>query len=625
MTRVPRAPLAVRVLGSPPLAAIARRATRRSLRVLAYHDVSDATRFTAHVEHLRRHYQPVSGAAVAAWLHQGATLPERAVWVTFDDGYRTVFELAAPLLRRRGIPATAFVCPGVLSSSAVHWWDTVHAAVPRAHQLVHRLQRVDDERRRSIVAALRSVDPARSRPTDVATLDDLRRWCDDGFEIGNHTWDHPALDQCDDSEQRRQIVDAACWLDRHLDPSPRPFAFPHGHGTAAARGVLTEIGCPLAVMYDHRLAARRDPFAVSRLRVGAADPVWRLEAALAGGQPALLAGADAVLRRVRRPGSTRRSACHDGGRRGDRQRRHWTYRDRPGPLAAKSSPATLTRAPTRWSSCWTGHSRAREAALDDIADVRLVVHELEHNRGPALARLAGVRIATSPPRHHRGRRHPRRRRRGRPPAVTPRRTLRPGRRRVASRRASTWRPRRGDEPPLRRRVPSGRRALGARTRDDPAGVVRRAREHPAGVAPQRRGLPADRSRSRTSRTLTSGYDSPPSGRRPGALRCGDRRPSPPSRHAHGVRPAIVGATALTRDALEERWGTVPNTPGCRRPPWCDGPGTSTGSPAVSPVCGRSRSGRRRGRCGSWREPIGRPRGARRAKSCAGYRRPPRMR
>src|SRR5690349_5292494 len=55
------------------------------------------------------------------------TLPPRALAITFDDGYADNLSIAAPLLRRRGIPATVFVATGFLDGGTM-WNDRVIAA-----------------------------------------------------------------------------------------------------------------------------------------------------------------------------------------------------------------------------------------------------------------------------------------------------------------------------------------------------------------------------------------------------------------------------------------------------------------------------------------------------------------
>jgi peptidoglycan/xylan/chitin deacetylase (PgdA/CDA1 family) len=91
----------------------------RTLRVLMYHKVNDlpnnrmsmpVSLFDEQLAHLRElGYQAVDLDAVLAHYGEGAPLPEGAVLITFDDGYRDNLVNAAPLLKKHGYPAVQFV------------------------------------------------------------------------------------------------------------------------------------------------------------------------------------------------------------------------------------------------------------------------------------------------------------------------------------------------------------------------------------------------------------------------------------------------------------------------------------------------------------------------------------
>jgi peptidoglycan/xylan/chitin deacetylase (PgdA/CDA1 family) len=93
-----------------------------SLRCVVFHDIavseSPFTRgmgvsitpsnFEAALKFLTRYYTPVSLQDVLAGA-DGPGLPPRPVLLTFDDGYASVMEWAAPLCCKFGVPATFFL------------------------------------------------------------------------------------------------------------------------------------------------------------------------------------------------------------------------------------------------------------------------------------------------------------------------------------------------------------------------------------------------------------------------------------------------------------------------------------------------------------------------------------
>ena len=87
--------------------------------VLLYHHVDDTTppstsitpeNFDAHLDYLEREgYSVLPLMDIVQALGEGETLPPRAVALTFDDGYSSVYSEALPRLERRGWPFTVFV------------------------------------------------------------------------------------------------------------------------------------------------------------------------------------------------------------------------------------------------------------------------------------------------------------------------------------------------------------------------------------------------------------------------------------------------------------------------------------------------------------------------------------
>src|SRR4051812_9937351 len=88
----------------------------RGIPVLCYHDlqpvasndmVNTPSNFEAHLQWLKQHgYSTLSVDQLVAILKGREQQPERAVVITFDDGYQGVYHYAYPLLKRYGMQAT---------------------------------------------------------------------------------------------------------------------------------------------------------------------------------------------------------------------------------------------------------------------------------------------------------------------------------------------------------------------------------------------------------------------------------------------------------------------------------------------------------------------------------------
>jgi peptidoglycan/xylan/chitin deacetylase (PgdA/CDA1 family) len=283
-----------------PVQPVFDRAAARRLAVLAYHGIEDPERFGQHLDRIRRTARAVTLAEALDAFASRCPLPHRAVLITFDDGHRSVFDVAMPMLRERGLPAVAFVVAGLIDSDAPFWWSEVIelassggtvAGLPALspEDLVRALKRVPDERRLAAILELRSTSTRPASPMPQLTVEELRTLESAGIAIGNHTWSHPCLPRCSADVRRREIESAHHALVEMIGHHPEVFAYPNGDHDGAAAATLHELGYRAAFLFDHQLSSPRpsDPFAVSRLRVNSTTPLDRFRTISSGLHPAL--------------------------------------------------------------------------------------------------------------------------------------------------------------------------------------------------------------------------------------------------------------------------------------------------------------------------------------------------
>lgn len=220
--------------------------------VLAYHTVvatppeSDphglairAEVFEAQLDVLARTRTVVSLEDVVEGRATGAA---PAVAITFDDGYRGVLEVAAPLLSARGFPATIFVPTGHLG--ARNRWDDLD-------------------------------DPA----FRILGADELRALEDLGVSVESHGHRHISYFTSAPDEVRTDIATSSEILEGAIGRRPRFLAYPFGPSARTAREEVRLQGFRAAFSVD---APHRGDFEFGRLAVQVTDGPGRFRAKTSG-------------------------------------------------------------------------------------------------------------------------------------------------------------------------------------------------------------------------------------------------------------------------------------------------------------------------------------------------------
>jgi peptidoglycan/xylan/chitin deacetylase (PgdA/CDA1 family) len=167
--------------------------------------------------------------------------------VTFDDAYRSALTAGFEELKRRGLPGTVFVAPGLLGTSGF-WWDRL--ASPdgrglspelRSHALVHLGGRQD-----LILewAKRERLDVTRRLPDHAAAASEsevLRLTGSTPFvSWASHTWTHPNLARASRGETEEEMQKTRRWLDASGLQVVDAFAYPYGLASSAAEVVVAD-------------------------------------------------------------------------------------------------------------------------------------------------------------------------------------------------------------------------------------------------------------------------------------------------------------------------------------------------------------------------------------------------
>jgi biofilm PGA synthesis lipoprotein PgaB len=261
LTLIVLAATAFGALGAPHIA------EPGSLLVLCYHEVRDdvrdaadpyavdAAELASQFAWLRAHgYRPVSLDDVLAARRGERMLPEKAVLLTFDDGYRTFYTRVYPLLRLYGYPAVLALVG--------RWMET---------PLAERVPYGESELPRS----------------DFLAWDEVREMVRSGLvEVASHSYDlhrgiraNPqgnlepaAISRAYDSSTgryedeatyrarvRADLERASALLERATGRRPRAMVWPFGAYSGTTTAIARELGMPLAFTLEDGWNDPRQP------------------------------------------------------------------------------------------------------------------------------------------------------------------------------------------------------------------------------------------------------------------------------------------------------------------------------------------------------------------------------
>jgi peptidoglycan/xylan/chitin deacetylase (PgdA/CDA1 family)/GT2 family glycosyltransferase len=173
-------------------------------------------------------------------LREGRLPPRRAVAITIDDGYLDNLEVAQPLLRRYGFPATIFL-------------------------VTQRMGGVNDW----------TEDGALSRRA-LLSWEQVDEMAGDGIRFAAHTRNHPALPTLTAEEIAAELTGSREDLEAHFGTAARCFAYPFGELDEEVVRLTGAAGFEGACTVEPRLARLdEDPLRVPRIEVRAGDSLPR--------------------------------------------------------------------------------------------------------------------------------------------------------------------------------------------------------------------------------------------------------------------------------------------------------------------------------------------------------------
>lgn len=210
--------------------------------------------FSDDLDFLTKFYEPISLSDLINYIDGFGQLPERCFLATFDDGFKEIHEIVAPVLYNRGIPGVFF-----LTSSSI---DNHILLYPQKKSLI--LQKLSNNTNTSLRNDVQNIlNHANILGNDIFTrirniyylkrniLDDIGKLLNldfdayvidfkpylstiqikdlirQGFSIGAHSIDHPMYSELSIEDQLYQTFESMRQLSNTFQHDCNTFAFPY--------------------------------------------------------------------------------------------------------------------------------------------------------------------------------------------------------------------------------------------------------------------------------------------------------------------------------------------------------------------------------------------------------------
>jgi len=261
-------------------------------RVLMFHGIGDKEHSSEllerKIQYLRKHFSIVSLEHMLAKMKAGIELNNEVV-LTFDDGLKNNAVHAYPILEKYNVPATFYVCPGLIDSGS---WLWNHEARERLRSLpatqrhklasdwgcnndredmINWLKDLNEKRRTealdTIVETTSTFSPTAEQKNayDMMSWDDLKSLDEKLITIGSHTANHAITKDLNEEALRLEIVKPQELLEDKLDRPVKHYCYPNGYFDSATMDIVKSTYQSAVTTNEGLVSVHDDQYLLSRI------------------------------------------------------------------------------------------------------------------------------------------------------------------------------------------------------------------------------------------------------------------------------------------------------------------------------------------------------------------------
>ena len=238
------------------------------LHIKYLYSYKNVKQFKNDLEVLLKNFKPISSNDLIKYINDNSSLPKDSFLLSFDDGFREVHDIVAPILEAKGIPAVFFINPAFIDNKKLFYRSKssllIHEVLNGANTnealtkftkllnagnsdaddivtIIKKLNSSDELLMDKLAKEISfSFDDYLKNEKPFLNTEQLVSLNDRGFTIGSHSWSHPYYDQLNLEEQVDETIRSCEFVKNTTAQEKITFSFPYSD-TALSQSLFNEL------------------------------------------------------------------------------------------------------------------------------------------------------------------------------------------------------------------------------------------------------------------------------------------------------------------------------------------------------------------------------------------------
>ena len=221
---------------------------------------------------IKNKYTFLSSDELADILINKKPVPHKAVWISFDDGWKDNLANVVSIIAKYNIPVIFFISTGPVKSDGFFWFSVAmnnQQNLPDEYKKnVKRLWYIKNKEREKIIENLKAGYGFKHKRESL-TVEDIKKISGmPQITIGCHTVNHVIMPNCTKMELEEEIKQSKYDLEKWTGEKIKYFAYPNGDFNDLSSIILKKYGFEMAATTESRLININDNiFCIPRIAI----------------------------------------------------------------------------------------------------------------------------------------------------------------------------------------------------------------------------------------------------------------------------------------------------------------------------------------------------------------------